>query len=179
MILPALIATSLALTPTVPLGAHETFGGTVNGARTGVTIRMACFGPDRPVVSRHLGRTSKAALVRTGHPMAGQTLGVFVPEAMTDPSFGRTGDPARAIVVSIATGSGHPVRVARIRHLQLTRPVISATRPLPIWPMLPCSCPRRLATSSWHLTICSGLNPSSACWSSRWCCSITCRHAVS
>src|SRR5438034_7188938 len=138
MILPALIATSLALTPTVPLGTHETFGGTVNGARTGVTIRMACFGPDRPVVSRHLGRTSKAALVRTGHPMAGQTLGVFVPEAMTDPSFGSTGARARAIVVSVATDRGS-VRVARIRRLARTRPVPSATRALPTWPTLPCS----------------------------------------
>ena len=122
--LPALIALSATLAAPVPLGTHETFGGTVNDTRTGATIRMACFGPDRPG--------------RLGHPMAGQSVGMFIPEVLTDPSFGRTGDPARAIVVSIATGSGHPVRVARIRHLQLTRPVISATRPLPIWPMLPC-----------------------------------------
>ena len=122
--LPALIATSLALTPTVPFGAHETFGGTVNGARTGATIRMACFGPERPG--------------RTGHPMAGQTVGVFVPEAMTDPSFGSTGTRARAIVVSIAAGPGS-VRLARIRRLERTRPVLSATRALPTWPTLPCS----------------------------------------
>ena len=125
MILPALSATSLALTPTVPLGAHKTFGGTVNGARTGATIRMACFGPERPG--------------RTGHPMAGQTVGVFVPEAMTDPSFGSTGTRARAIVVSIAVSATMPVKLARIRRLARTRPVLSATRTLPTWPMLPCS----------------------------------------
>ncbi len=123
--LPALIAVSATLAAPVPLGAHETFGGTVNGARTGATVRMACFGPERPG--------------RTGHPMAGQSVGVFVPEALTDPSFGRTGDPARAIVVSIAAGGRTPVKVARIRRLELTRPVISATRPLPTWPTLPCA----------------------------------------
>src|SRR5437764_715939 len=87
MMLPALIALSATLTAPVPLGTHETFGGTVNDTRTGATIRMACFGPDRPG--------------RLGHPMAGQSVGVFIPEVLADPSFGRTGDPARAIVVSL------------------------------------------------------------------------------
>src|SRR5437667_3020058 len=81
MMLPALIALSATLAAPVPLGTHETFGCTVNGVRTGATIHVACFGPNRPVVGRHVGRTSKAALVSTGHPMAGQSVGVFIPEA--------------------------------------------------------------------------------------------------
>jgi len=121
----AAFAAAPASAATVPLAAHETFGGTVNGVRPGATIRMACFGPDRPG--------------RTGHPMAGQTVGLFVPEAMTGPFLGRTGNPARAIVVSIVTGPGTGVRIARIRRLDQTRPVLSATRRLPTWPMLPCS----------------------------------------
>jgi hypothetical protein len=117
---PATAATS------VPLGAHETFGGTVNGATEHATIRMACFGPDRPG--------------RTGHPMAGQTVGVFVPEVLTRPTFGRTGDPARSIVVWITTGRGTVgPPVARFRRLWLTRPVISASQPLPTALTLPCS----------------------------------------
>jgi hypothetical protein len=125
MHLPATIALSAVLAGTVPLGAHESFGGTVNGARTGATIRMACYGPSRPG--------------QVGHPMAGQTVGVFIPEAMTGPFLGRTGDPARMIVVSVVAGGGTPAHVARIRRLDLTRPVLSVTRPLPTWPTLPCS----------------------------------------
>ena len=63
MMLPALIALSATLAAPVPLGTHETFGGTVNDTRTGATIRMACFGPDRPG--------------RLGHPMAGQSVGAY------------------------------------------------------------------------------------------------------
>jgi hypothetical protein len=124
MMLHSLLALALTTT-TVPLGTHEMFGGRVDGATTAATVRMACFGPDRPG--------------RTGHPLAGQTVGVFVPEAMTGPTLGRTGDPAWAIVVSIVTDQGRTYRVARIRRLDLTRPVLSATRPLPTWPTLPCS----------------------------------------
>jgi hypothetical protein len=76
--------------------------------------------------------------------MAGQTVGVFVPEVLTEPYFGQTGDRARAIVVSVVAGGGPAVRVARIRRLELTRPVISATRALPTWPTLPCSGPAQV-----------------------------------
>ncbi|OLB78126.1 MAG: hypothetical protein AUI14_14240 [Actinobacteria bacterium 13_2_20CM_2_71_6] len=120
-----LAASPASATTTVPLGTHAAFGGTVNGSTAHAAIRMACFGPEWPG--------------RTGHPMAGQRVGVFIPEAMTQPTFGRTGDPARAIVVSIVTARGAVGPVARFRRLLLTRPVISANRPLPTWLTLPCS----------------------------------------
>jgi hypothetical protein len=110
---------------TVPLAAHAQFGATVNGATDHATIRMACFGPDRPG--------------RTGHPLAGQTIGVFRPEVLTRPTFGTTGTPARAIVVLIISRLGTAGPVAVFRRLLLTRPVISATQWLPAGLTLPCS----------------------------------------
>ena len=119
--------TALADTRTVPLGVHETFGGTVNGATTHATIHMACFGPERPG--------------RVGHPMSGQNVGIFVPEALRQPTFGQTGTRARAVVAWISVGGRLIGPVARFRRLELTRPVLSATRPLPTYLTLPCSGP--------------------------------------
>jgi hypothetical protein len=127
MLVRTLAALAMTATTTVPLPTQAEFGGTVNATTDHATIRMACFGPERPG--------------RTGHPLAGQTVGVFVPEAMTRPTFGRTGRPARAIAVTIVTARGSVGPVVRFRRLVLTRPVISASRHLPTWPTLPCSGP--------------------------------------
>ena len=55
MLTHALTALTLAATTTVPLGTHETFGATVNGATDHATIRMACFGPDTPAFIPNFG----------------------------------------------------------------------------------------------------------------------------
>jgi hypothetical protein len=110
---------------TVPLPTNTMFGGSVNGANTHATIRMACFGPTRPG--------------RTGHPMGHQKVGVFIPEVMISPSFGRTGATARAIGVSIVA-RGHRVGPFTWFHrLGLTWPVRTASAPLPTDLTLPCS----------------------------------------
>lgn len=75
------------LPPQGKVGPHEIFGALVNGSggvASPAPIRMACFGPLRPG--------------ETGHPMAGQTLEVFRPEAIVG-SFGNTGPRAHQIVV--------------------------------------------------------------------------------
>ena len=121
----ALPAAALARPATVALPPRAAFGAKVNGSTAHATIRMACFGPTRPG--------------RTGHPMAGQTVGVFIPEVLQSPTFGRTGDPARAITVSLVV-RGHLIGpFTRFRRLSLTRPVTSATAPLPTGLTLPCS----------------------------------------
>ena len=125
MLLRTITALAMTATTTVPLPTRAEFGATVNAATEHATIRMACFGPERPG--------------RIGHPLAGQSLGVFLPEAMTRPTFGRTGARARAIAVTIVTARGGVGPVVRFRRLTLTRPVISASRDLPTWPTLPCS----------------------------------------
>jgi hypothetical protein len=72
---------------------------------------MACFGPTRPG--------------RTGHPLAGQQLTVFIPEVLILPSPGNTGARGRGIVARLDTGHGHTVRLARFTRLRLA-PVRSA-----------------------------------------------------
>ena len=75
-----------AVPPQGKIGPHQVFGGLVNGRNgigTPAPIRMACFGPIRPG--------------QTGHPMAGQTVEVFRPEAILG-HFGNTGARATSIV---------------------------------------------------------------------------------
>lgn len=80
-------AAGAVLPPQRKVGPNQVFGANINGS-TGVTspapIQMACFGPLRPG--------------ETGHPMAGQTLEVFRPEAIVG-HFGFTGARATSIVV--------------------------------------------------------------------------------
>jgi hypothetical protein len=116
---------ALAHSHTLRLPTDATFGGTVNGTTTHATIRMACFGPDRPG--------------RTGHPMSGQTVGVFIPEVAMSATFGHTGDPARAIGVSLVVRGRHVGPFTWLRRLTPTRPVVSATGALPTSLTLPCS----------------------------------------
>ena len=121
----AALAHDAARPRTAPLPANAMFGGSVNGASTHATLRVACFGPVHPG--------------QTGHLMAYQRVGVFIPEVMKQPNFGQTGSPAFAIGVSIVAG-GHTVGpVTWFRRLALTRPVRSASRPLPSGVPVPCS----------------------------------------
>jgi hypothetical protein len=110
---------------TVPIGPHVEFGGTLNGASTGARVRMGCFGPI------HRGQT--------GRPLAGQTVGVFVPEVLRSPSFGRTGARARSIVARFVSRSGVSAPAAVFTRFTLTRPVLTSTSPLSTSLVLPCS----------------------------------------
>ena len=82
-------ATAGAVPPGGNVGPNQHFGALVNG-RNGVTtpapIRMACFGPVRPG--------------QKGHPMAGQSVQVFRPEAIVIRHPGFTAKNADRIVAS-------------------------------------------------------------------------------
>jgi hypothetical protein len=109
----------------VPIPANTMFGGTVNGAVTHATVRVACLGPVHPG--------------QTGHPRSGQTVGIFLPEVMHLPSFGRTGHRVFGIAAGFVAHGRFLGPTAIFRQLQPTRPVLSATRPLPAFLTLPCS----------------------------------------
>jgi len=103
---------------------HQRFGGTVNHATASATIAMACFGPTRPG--------------QTGHPMAGQHLGIFIPEVLMNPRFGDTGAHARTIVARIVTTAARPIQVAVFTRFIRTGALYSATKPLSTAIALPC-----------------------------------------
>jgi hypothetical protein len=74
-----------------PVHPHQAFLGLINdsdGAETPVTVNMACFGPVRPG--------------ETGHPMAGQTVGVAQPEVIVG-TFGNTGAKGTSIEAVFGT----------------------------------------------------------------------------
>jgi hypothetical protein len=63
--------------------------------------------------------------------MAHQKVGVFIPEAMMSPTFGRTGSRVWGVGVSIVA-HGHRVGPFTWFHrLVPTRPVMTASAPLP------------------------------------------------
>ncbi len=69
-----------------PVAPHQFFGGLVNnsdGVGTPAVIKMVCPGPLRPN--------------EKGHPIEGQTIGVFQPEAILR-TFGNTGAKGKRIV---------------------------------------------------------------------------------
>lgn len=115
---PAMAGVALHVQP------HQQFGGTVNHATANATIAMACFGPTRPG--------------QTGHPMAGQHLGIFIPEVLMNPHFGNTGARGRAITARIITAAGRPVQVAVFTEFIRTGALYSATKPLSTRVTLPC-----------------------------------------
>jgi hypothetical protein len=81
-----MVASASALPVQGKVGPNQVFGGLVNGqggASAPAVIRMACFGPLRPG--------------QTGHPLAGQTVEVFRPEAIVG-HFGNTGPNGTSIV---------------------------------------------------------------------------------
>jgi len=88
---------SAAVPPQGKVGPNQVFGGLVNG-QSGVAapaqIQMACFGPIRPG--------------QTGHPLAGQTVEVFRPEAIVG-DFGFTGANASSIVAFFGPPPPTPV----------------------------------------------------------------------
>jgi hypothetical protein len=104
-----------------PVPTDAVFGATVNGRTTHATIQVFCTG------------------FMAGHPRPGQSVGVFIPEVMQSPAFGRTGTPVTGIV---ATLSAHENRVAQLgtfRRIRRTRPVSSATMALSTTLILPCT----------------------------------------
>jgi hypothetical protein len=87
-----------AIPPQGRVGPNQYFGGLVNRKNDSsgpVTIRMACFGAIRPG--------------QRGHPMAGQTVEVFLPEVIVLHHSGFTGKHANRIVAFF--GSPPPTAV--------------------------------------------------------------------
>ncbi|PZS23754.1 MAG: hypothetical protein DLM54_00795 [Acidimicrobiales bacterium] len=105
-VLPAAVLVSTIIAP--PAGAfplpggnqvrpNHTFGGLVNrsnGFSSPATIRMACFGPVRPG--------------QVGHPMAGQSVEVFRPEAIRG-HFGNTGAKGHSIEAYVGGSSANAI----------------------------------------------------------------------
>ena len=104
------------------VGPHQVFGGLVNGD-SGVGIRapihMACFGAVRPG--------------QKGHPLKGQTVELFHPEAIRG-HFGNTGDRATSIVAFFGT----PPPVATPGATTVTFHRYGVTKPIPTSLLLPC-----------------------------------------
>src|SRR5256885_16982308 len=76
---------SAADPPVFPILPNQYFSGLVNGQTANATIRMACFGP----------------IGGTGHPLAGQTIGVtrvYPPVVGPVNSVGYTGTTANSIL---------------------------------------------------------------------------------
>ncbi|MFG1878158.1 hypothetical protein ACGFIV_25230 [Sphaerisporangium sp. NPDC049003] len=74
-----------------PIGPGQYFSGLVNGQTARSIIRMACFGPVVPG--------------QTGHPMAGQTVGVRPAPSGSTSGVGYTGSAANAIGVAFRNAS--------------------------------------------------------------------------
>lgn len=103
----------------LPIKAHQTFVGQVNGATIGAVIQVGCFGP--------VGGTS------TGHPVAGQTVSVQL-VAGTTPAAARvgwTGDSADHVLVAF----GNPTSAAPATEIK----AYGVKVPIPQSLDLPCS----------------------------------------
>lgn len=89
--------------PQGKIGHNQYFEGLVNG-QTGVTspavIQMACFGPIRPG--------------QTGHPLAGQTVEVLLPEVILA-SDGFTGPTANRIIAFFNAPPPPPVNPSKAK----------------------------------------------------------------
>jgi hypothetical protein len=109
----------------VAVQPHQIFGGSVNDTTSDATIAMGCFGPSRPG--------------QTGHPLRGQHLAVFIPEALTSPAFGDTGRRGHRIVARIVTDAGRSAPVATFTRFTRSGAVYTASRSLPTSVRLPCA----------------------------------------
>jgi len=89
------------------------FGALVNGRSSDAVIQMACFGAVRPG--------------ETGHPMSGQTVEVFRPEALR--VSGYTGTAATRIVARFTDDPSARIPLRRFGHPE----------PVPVSLTLPCS----------------------------------------
>ncbi len=74
-----------------PIGPNQAFIGQINGATTGATLKMACFGPVFPG--------------QTGHPMDNQTATALPVVAPISTRPGYTGSLATSIGVSFGVPS--------------------------------------------------------------------------
>jgi hypothetical protein len=113
---------------------HQVFGALVNGKNgvsSPVEIQMACAGPIKKG--------------ETGHPVAGQTVTVFQPEAIAG-HFGNTGGHGREIGAFF--GAPPPASGATSRPAVSSAPVTSSgpvifryygTKKIPTSEVLPCS----------------------------------------
>jgi hypothetical protein len=104
------------------VGPHQVFGGLVNGKNgigTPAPIQMACFGAVRPG--------------QKGHPLKGQSVEVFVPEAIVG-HFGNTGNRATSIVAFF--GTPPPVVTPGATTVMFHRYGIA--KPIPTSLLLPC-----------------------------------------
>jgi hypothetical protein len=82
--------------PTVLVGPHQLFQGMVNDQASDATIQMGCFGP--------------VTMGQTGHPLAGQTIGVkLAATPVTGPAsaYGYTGDTATSIAAAQPTAAAN------------------------------------------------------------------------
>jgi hypothetical protein len=105
---------------TGPIRPHQPFLGLINGndgVNGPVTINMACYGPVKPG--------------QTGHPMAGQSVGVAQPEVI-EGTFGNTGSRG----TSIGAFFGAPPPTASAGSVVFHH---YGTRKMPTSLMLPCS----------------------------------------
>jgi len=108
------VATAPAVSagPIVPIGPNQTYFGLVNGRHPTATIKVLCPGP----------------VGRTGHPLAGQTVGVNPGPSSTASDVGFTGSAGRSIVVIF----GGPTTSAPITFKTY------GTQPIPTSLLLPC-----------------------------------------
>ena len=124
-----MVASAAAVTSVPPqgkVGPHQIFGGLVNG-KNGIDapaeIRMACFGPVRPG--------------QRGHPMAGQTVEVFRPEAIVG-HFGNTGRRATSIVAFFGPPPPSPAPATPAAST-VTFKQYGVVKKIPTSLLLPCS----------------------------------------
>jgi hypothetical protein len=108
------------------VGPNQVFAATVNGQSGVVTpaeIQMACFGPIRPG--------------QTGHPLPGQTVEVFRPEAIVS-ATGFTGPNAKYIQAFFGAPPPPPVGPAPVGGTDVfTR--YGVPKPISTSLLLPCS----------------------------------------
>jgi hypothetical protein len=124
-ILALLAAPAAAGPPQVAVQPHQVYGGSVNDTTSQATITMGCFGPTRPR--------------QTGHPLGGQHLAIFIPEALTSSAFGDTGRRGHRIVARIVTNAGTSPPVATFTRFTRTGALYTASSSLPTSVRLPCT----------------------------------------
>jgi len=115
-----------AVPPQGKVGPNQIFGGLVNG-HSGIgapaAIKMACFGPVRKG--------------EKGHPMPGQTVEVFRPEAILG-HFGNTGKNATSIMAFFGPPPPSPAPATPAAST-VTFKQYGVTKPIPTSLLLPCS----------------------------------------
>ena len=116
-----------AVPPQGKVGPNQYFGGLVNGKNgdaTPAVIRMACFGALRPG--------------QRGHPMAGQTVEVFLPEVIVVHHSGFTGKHGSSIVAFFGPPPPGPAPATPAAST-VTFKRYGVAKPIPTSLLLPCS----------------------------------------